>query len=171
MEPSTVLSCVTPKVLDADSSHFRRALCFLRQCRLGPGPSYVHDFRWQYFLDVFFEPTANRATASARERLPEMVSRAESLKLHPCCPDVLWTLEAHVDRGELRPSAHENLAQDRAEYVQGLLVGLGVSKNRRCKKSFGASSPALKPPNAKNARVEIYALCARNSQEANGSWC
>lgn len=134
-------------------------------------PVMCMTFDGKYFLDVFFEPTANRATASARERLPEMVNRAESLKSHPCCPDVLWTLEAHVDRGELRPSAHENLAQDRAEYVQGLLVGLGVSKNRICKKSFGASSPALKPPNAKNARVEIYALCARNSQEANGSWC
>lgn len=133
-----------------------------------PSRCGLFDAWWD--SDVHFELKASRTTAEARARLPEMVDIAERVKLHHCCPDVLWSLHAHVDRTEVPPDAVEGLAQMRAEYVQTLLTDLGVPKNRICARSFGARQPILAPPNKKNARVEIHSQCDR-PPEANKAWC
>lgn len=128
-------------------------------------------FDGKYYGDVFFQPTGIGATASAREMVPKLVVLADALKSHQCCPGVFWVLNAHADKYEVPPAAYDNLAQNRAEYVQGLLVGLGVPKNRICTFARGASQPVANPPSTKNARVEIDVLCAFHDRGIKQSVC
>ena len=133
-----------------------------------PSRCGLFDAWWD--SDIHFEPKASRTTAEGRAHLTQIADIAERVKLHQCCPDVLWSLRAHVDPTEVPPNAVEVLAKMRADYVQSLLINFGVPKNRICSRSLGARQPILAPPNKKNARVEVHVQCDR-PPEATKEWC